>query len=339
MSTSMHRALSQSPILVPLDGSARAESALPVARQLAELLGAPILLARVGSVVPVPFASSYMPVPAEAYQQLVNDERQLARDYLNKQGQLLGEQGISVRTVLAEGDAASALLDICRAEQVGLSVMTTHGRTGLVRFALGSVADRLVRYGHAPVLLLRSYGREDGTSSPVTGGASAQQHGAVAWRMDRAVVPLDGSLLAESALPIVWELAGIVLQHITLERVLPYTATEHERAVAKSYLEAHAAELQARLAARECHVATQIRDGVVPSEKIIEEAEAEGSLVVMATHGWGGMKRLVLGSVADQVVHTAHVPVLLIHPDQEATGSATLGSSRNDAVVAGTGKL
>jgi Universal stress protein family len=47
--------------------------------------------------------------------------------------------------------------------------------------------------------------------------------------------------------------------------------------------------------------------------EIIEEAEKEGRLIVMATHGWSGMKRLVLGSVTDQVVHMAHVPVLVVH--------------------------
>lgn len=329
MSTSLYRAVSQSPILVPLDGSARAESALMIASRLAKSLGSTILLARVCPVVAVPFASSYAPLPPETYQQLLDDERQLARAYLKKQGELLQEQGFAVRTVLAEGDAASALLDICSTETVGLVVMTTHGRSGLARFALGSVADRLVRYSHVPVLLLRSYAAKSAVST------SGEPTESVAWHIDRALVPLDGSFLAESALPMVWELAGSVFHHITLERVVPFSASEQDRASAMGYLEAHAAELRAQLGTKECQVATRIRDGVVPSEKIIDEAEEDRCLVVMATHGWGGMRRMVMGSVTDQVVHTAHVPVLVVHPEQPGETPQAGGQS---LVSAGSGR-
>ncbi|MGO8946112.1 MAG: universal stress protein [Ktedonobacterales bacterium] len=326
MSTTIYRALSQSPILVPLDGSARAEGALPVARQMAEHLGAPLLLARVGQVTPIPYASSYGALPPESYQQLINDERQLARDYLKKQGQLLREQGISVRTVLAEGEAASALLDICASEQVGLVIMTTHGRTGLARFTLGSVADRLVRYSHIPILLLRSYGSASTSRAAASDSPMATSLAPVAaWQIDRVLVPLDGSSLAETALPIVWELAGVVFHHVILERVVPFTASEQDHITAQSYLEAHRRELQAQLASRDCQVVTRICEGVVPSEKIIYEAEEDGCMVVMATHGWGGVKRLVLGSVAEQVVHVAHVPVLLVHPEKQAVTSESTG--------------
>jgi nucleotide-binding universal stress UspA family protein len=132
------------------------------------------------------------------------------------------------------------------------------------------------------------------------------------------LVPLDGSALAETALPIVWELAGTVAHDITLLRVVPFTASEQTHNLANRYLEAHAEELQAQLASGECRVGTAVREGVLPSEKIIEEAESEGGLIVMATHGWGGMKRWVLGSVADQVSHTARVPVLLVHSREYA---------------------
>jgi nucleotide-binding universal stress UspA family protein len=316
--TSVYRSLSKSPILVPLDGSARAESALPVAQQLAERLGAPLMLVRVVPVTLVPFASSSMPLPPESYQQLVDDERRLATEYLKRQAQPLRESGLTARILLAEGDASSTLLDICSSEQVGLVVMTTHGRTGLVRFTLGSVADRLVRYSHIPVLLLRSFGTSN------TSG----------WNLDRLLVPLDGSALAETALPLMWELAGAVAHDITLERVVPFTADEDARALAKSYLEAHARELQGQLASQECKVSFTVREGTVPAEKIIEAAEEKGCLVVMATHGWGGMKRWVLGSVADQVVHLAQVPVLLVHTGESAS-SSELAEKKKAAVSGG----
>jgi nucleotide-binding universal stress UspA family protein len=306
--TSVYRALSDSPILVPLDGSERAETALQVAQEVAEDLNTPLVLARIVPVTMVPLASAYMPLPPEAYQQLVDDQRRLASDYLTQQAELLRKRGLTVRILLAEGDAASALLDICSDERIGLVVMTTHGRTGLVRFALGSVADRMVRYGHVQVLLLRS----DGGNSKVPGAAGTSAAARCGY-LDRILLPLDGSALAETALPIVSELAGSVVHNIILERVVPFTATEHARQLAMNYLNVNANELKAQLANRECIVSARARDGVVPSEKIIEDAEQEGRLIVMATHGWGGVKRWALGSVTDQVVHVAHVPVLVVH--------------------------
>lgn len=310
MATHDYRSNSPSSILVPLDGSVRAEGALPVARQLAQCLGADIVLVRVTPLVTLRFASSEAPLPAETYQQLVDDQRQLAHEYLLRQGQLLYEQGISVKAILAAGNTASTLLDICATEQVGLVVMTTHGRTGLARFALGSVADQLVRDSHVPVLLLRSFSSP--SSAPVL-DTSLEKPQTVAWHLDHVLVALDGSELSESALPLVRELAGVVFHHITLQRVLPLTAAVPYRASVKRYLETQERELRAQLGATQCEVTSRLCEGVVPSEKIVEVAEEEGCLVVMATHGWGGMKRLMLGSVTNQVVHTAHVPVLVIH--------------------------
>jgi len=301
---------------VPLDGSALAELALPVAQRLADRLRAPLVLARVVPVTPVPLAASYMPLPSEVYQQLVDDERRLALEYLQGQAEPLRERGLTVRILLDEGDAASTLLDVCSTRQIRLVVMTTHGRTGLVRFAMGSVADRLVRYGHVPVLLLRSYSREH--TAPGTSSASDRVESPPDRYLDSILVPLDGSALAETALPVVWELAGKVAHDITLLQVVPFMANAQARNLANRYLEAHAEELHARLASGECRVGTAVREGVLPSEKIIEECESGAGLIVMATHGWGGMKRWMLGSVADQVLHMAHVPVLFVHGGESA---------------------
>jgi nucleotide-binding universal stress UspA family protein len=331
MSTHGYRSNSPLSILVPLDGSARAEAALPVARQLALRLGSGIVLARVTPLVTLQFGSVDAPLPAETYQQLVDDQRQLAHEYLLQQGQLLNEQGISVRAILAAGNTVSTLLDICATEQVGLVVMTSHGRTGLARFALGSVADQLVRDSHIPVLLLRSYSLP--SSTPVL-DAALEKPQAVAWHLDRVLVALDGSELSESALPLVQELAGVVFHHITLQRVLPLTAAIPYRASVKKYLEAQECQLRTQLAGRECEVTSQLCEGVVPSEQIVELAEEEGSLVVMATHGWGGMKRLVLGSVTNQVVHTAHVPVLVVHAaDQKSPTESFAQNSLSAGIV------
>jgi nucleotide-binding universal stress UspA family protein len=325
MSTSHQQSLSGSPILVPLDGSARAESALPIAQYLAECLDTPLLLARVVTPMPAAYAAPYasmppgtldpsMSLPPETYQNLLNSEKQQADTYLNAQAQALAA-GLHVGEVVAEGDPASELLDICAEAQVGMVVMTTHGRTGLARFALGSVADRLVRYSHVPVLLQRSHDDSPASTAPETDAAARE--------VDHALVPLDGSEFAEAVLPVVEELAvAQAIHQITLQRVLPFSAAEEIQTEARGYLEARAEELRGRLASRDCKVYTFLREGTAPSEKIIDQAEAEQCLVVMATHGRGGLKRLVLGSVADQVVHTGHVPVLLIRPQNDGTPSS-----------------
>ena len=316
MATHGNRSNAPSSILVPLDGSARAESALPVARQLATSLGTGIVLARVTPLVTLRFASADAPLPGETYQQLADDQRQLAQDYLQQQGQLLRDQGISVKAVLAAGNTGSTLLDICTTEQIGLVVMTTHGRTGLARFALGSVADQLVRDSHVPVLLLHSF---SSPSSALVFEAALEKPQAAPWQLDHALVALDGSELSESVLPLVRELAGVVFHHITLQRVLPLTAAVPYRASVKKYLEVQECALREQLGATQCEVTSRLCEGVVPSEKIVDVAEEEGCLVVMATHGWGGMKRLMLGSVTNQVVHTTHVPVLVVHAADQAS--------------------
>jgi nucleotide-binding universal stress UspA family protein len=296
----------------------RAEAGLAVAEQLGRSLHAKLILARVMPTVPLPFVSSCAPLPAESYQQLLDDERDMARAYVEHQTKRLEQQVQSVKMVITEGDPAAALLDTCASEHVRLVVMTTHGRTGLARFALGSVADRVVRYGHVPVLLLRS--------SPARGSTAKTVHSDVT-RLERVLVPLDGSVLAEAALPLARDLGGVVVHHITLVRVLPYTADERTHAEAASYLDARARELRSQLLGDDCTVSTLLREGVVPGEKISEQAEDDGSLVLMATHGRGGIRRWMLGSVANQVVHMGHVPVLLIHPDSAPDAPVKRGHS------------
>ena len=319
------QSLSQLPMLVPLDGSTRAESALPIARHLAECLGTSLLLARVVTPMPVPYVAPYtsmppdayypaMSLPPETYQNVLQDEQQQVDTYLEAQAQSLTKSGVAARAVRAEGDPAPALLEICTKKHVGMVVMTTHGHTGLARIALGSVADQLVRESHLPVLLLRSHGASSETSEEETTDGR---------QLDHALVPLDGSTLAEAALPLVEELARArAIRRITLLRVVSFSADEPAQTGARSYLQTRAAELKARLASDECDVYPFLREGTAPSEKIIDQADAEQCLVVMATHGRSGVKRLLLGSVADQVVRSGHMPVLLIRPQSDSAPSS-----------------
>ncbi len=282
-------------ILVPLDGSELAEQALPAAASIARATHRPLVLARVIPITQVPNTFG-APLPAETFQQLADEEQQLAAEYLEQMATSLRPQGLTLQTCVGHGEPASTLLDLALAFQVGLIVMTSHGRTGLARLALGSVADRLVRDGHVPVLLVHAC-------------AAAERAG----HLDHAVVPLDGSALAETALGTAVALAGPLLQRITLLRVIAPDASPEQRAAAHRYLDSQQAHLQQQLAGRPCAVSALMRQGH-PAEQIRRQGEADAALVIMATRGETGARRWALGSVADQLVHEAGGPMLVVHP-------------------------
>lgn len=145
-------------ILVPLDGSDLARAALPIAKDLAKSLGAPVTLAR---VVPIPTAmyldSPYAPMMAQPYlADAISAEREAAAADLDVIAKELREAGITATTVVQVGSPANDLLDLLADGQYDLVVMSSHGRTGVKRWVLGSVAERLVEAAHTPVLIARS---------------------------------------------------------------------------------------------------------------------------------------------------------------------------------------
>lgn len=283
-------------ILVPLDGSSLAERAIPIATQLARATQSSVLLARVSPFMTwaTAMAAEGAPVAPEVYQRLMDDEDHEARAYLAQQAGMVESQGVPVLTCFARGEPASCLIDIEGQEKVGLVIMTTHGRTGLARFALGSVADRLVRVGRVPVFLLRSFGKE----------CSLEQ-------MHSALVPLDGSARAEQILTLVQRLAGRVLREVVLLRVVGAEPTSEKMAVAKHYLEDVAARERPGFEERGCQLTTVVLAGDV-AEQIVRRAEGDCQLVAMATRGRAGAARWALGSVADQVLQAAVMPLLLV---------------------------
>jgi nucleotide-binding universal stress UspA family protein len=145
-------------ILLPLDGSERAESVLPLVTDLARSFGATVTLAR---IVPFPggiyFGSPYAPmVAAETFDDTMARDRDAAKAYLQMVADRLRAAGVAAETVIQDGDATSRLLRLLADTQFDLVVMATHGRTGIPRFVLGSVAERMIEASQTPVLLVRS---------------------------------------------------------------------------------------------------------------------------------------------------------------------------------------
>jgi nucleotide-binding universal stress UspA family protein len=171
-----------------------------------------------------------------------------------------------------------------------LVMMSTHGRTGLSRFALGSVAELVVREAATPVFLVRGL-----ADHPCT--------------FDSILVPLDGSTIAEAVLPCVEAIAPALKSKVFLLRV----PANEDVTDARDYLTAIATRLRAA-GIKDVH--TSVRPGPA-DEAIIHTAERENvSFIAMATHGRSGVRRWVLGSIADRVLHTAPIPTLLVRGEE-----------------------
>lgn len=289
-------------ILVPLDGSALAERALSFACRLADLHGAELVLARVVE------ASAPFTVDAEGAAGSAHSAIGVAQLYLEElAGRLTLRRPII--TAVYYGEPVEGILEEVRLRHPDLLVMATHGRTGL-RVVLGSVADAVARRSPVPVLLIppacqHFWGAPDELPS----------------RPLNILAPLDGSPLAEEALGEIERLARAAETRVTLYGVVQLVPTlyyvngqagqQQDAAEEVDALESYLA-LKARQVSRFADVRTHVEFGS-PARRISEHAhDYDIDLVVMATHGRSGLSRLLLGSVATNVLHQLHVPLLLV---------------------------
>ncbi|RMD59373.1 universal stress protein [Candidatus Parcubacteria bacterium] len=134
-------------ILVPLDGSAVAEVALPHAIEMAKIFQAELILLRVAFVHFLPGSD-----PVELESAAVRE----SEAYLERLAQRLSAEGLKVHTVVRYGKAAEEIIDHAAENQVSVIVMATHGRSGVGRWLLGSTAEKVLRGTEVPVLLIRA---------------------------------------------------------------------------------------------------------------------------------------------------------------------------------------
>lgn len=300
-------------LLVPLDGSGFAEQALPMALSIAERAQATLRV----TLVHMPFGTLYGASELAADPSLDLMVRERRHDYLADVAKRLAAAApVKVASALLEGPIADSLLEHALATHSDLIVMATHGRGPFSRFWLGSVADKLVRRAFVSVLLVRPQEEPaDFAARPV---------------LRQIVIPLDGSSLGEQILAPATELGRLMgsqytLLHAVEPIILPeYTyrsatiPTEWDRmalrkaeAESQSYLDGVAN----RLRASSLQVNTRVLTNRPAAVAIVEEAEAKSvDLIALATHGRGGLGRLMLGSVADKVIRGASSAVLVHHP-------------------------
>lgn len=298
-------------ILIPLDGSPVAEHALDTAADLARRAGATLLLAHADTPENFIYVEG-MPVVDDAGKPLGGTHE---REYLRRMADYAREKfNIPSETRLLEqtGSSSAEMLADCIADaRIDAVVMTTHGRGGLERLWLGSVADALVRTTHVPILLLRPDGP-----------------GSVLPTIHRVLVPLDGSALSDKvlhhALPLA-ELLGVPMELMSVVpvsigmTVSPYGAPsiaqdvtfERRMEEAQNYLDSTAKSLPPHAGKVKTHV---VVSGHVASSVIEAAQSTPGTLIAMTTHARRGLQKLFLGSVADKVLRASHAPVLLFRP-------------------------
>lgn len=295
-------------LLVPLDGSRFGEWALAPALGLARALKGTIQLVSVYEDKPLVAGWPLDAGEVEAWfeQYLADVTRRLA-----------DVSDVPVSEVLLAGRVGDRLEEHVGQTQPSLVVMCTHGRGAFSRFWLGSVADRMVRHLTVPVLLVRP---RDDEEIQLTDTLT----------FERVLVPLDGSARAEGSLEVASQITRAAQGTCILLRVvppplpttpyLPHAIAETDRAAESGRRESqqYLRDMEARLERDGLRVETEVVTGVHAAPGIVRACESTGAdLIVIATHGRGGLPRLLLGSVADKVVRAAPVPVLVTRPRAE----------------------
>ena len=303
-------------MLVPLDGSELAEAVFTYAKELAGRLDLDLTLFHV----------------------CVPGERELAsmhRAYVERAAEIVGRQSeevrrqtgiesggrvLEARAELAVGHPAEEILRYADENDIDLILIASHGRSGVRRWAIGSVADKVLRSSKVPVWLARA-----GIPEETLYGK---------WPSRTLLVPLDGSELAESVLPHVEALAkqrGTELVKVVLIRVcetpfitvdypeasMPLTWGEHVEHIKSSFkagCEQYLQGVAKRLSDAGLKVQSEVLMGEVADEIVAYATKNPFNLIAMSTHGRSGVSRWAYGSVTDKVLHRVASPLFVVRP-------------------------
>ncbi len=298
-------------ILVPTDCSGFDREALRVALRLAEQSNARLHLVRVSasnsfaSLLTAPDSAGVSP---EVLQEEIDSE--LAElNALAEECRLTTTADVT--TSLEDGLVSDALAGYARRHKADLIVISTHGRTGLARFSMGSVTDGLIRLTTIPVLVVKP--------------SSSYLDPRITEPFTRIVVPLDGSALAEQILPEIATLAAMECAELkllyvlkpqkhSLENLNDPTLSWWQKDIASA--QAYLFPIASKLRRRGFAVSSEVVIGENVAEKIAEFARIErADLIAIATHGRGGLSRLINGSVADALTRCAQSSVFVFHSE------------------------
>jgi nucleotide-binding universal stress UspA family protein len=290
-----------------------ADSTVPYAVALQQATGAPVELLRVlEELKPIYDRGSHQLIwidPAQSRAEAAHSE------LLDPVATRLSELGLKSKQVIRVGDPRHEILKEAETLDRPLILLASHGRGGLSRVVFGSVASGLLRAVHGPIFIVRAR-------------HAADQPRQVTFTT--LLVPLDGSELSEAALPFAVELARETGAQLRVVRVaetfrdeLPgdtanlfmapsYKAMLERFEMLEQETSDYLASVETRLRAESIDVVTEALSGD-PFREISAYAERElPDVIVMSTHGRGGITRWFYGSVADRLLTTSSLPVLLV---------------------------
>lgn len=293
-------------MLIPLDGSKTAEDVLPYARRLAA--DARVAVELLGVVEMAEIAEDIASNQAAYAGALVREAVRNSTEYLEKLAQTFHNG--KVRCNVQQGRPEDIIIAAASADRATLIAMATHGRSGVTRWLLGSVTEKVLRGTVNPLLVVRASG------NPKTDGEAA---------LRSVIVPLDGSDVAETILSPVAALAKVLDLQVLLIRVygLPLPTyggddyyvpdylelKDQIRDEAEGYLNSRANLLRAQGVAE---VSTVVIEGSAADAIIDLARKTPDNLVALSPHGRSGLQRWVLGSVTEKVVRHCQDPVLIV---------------------------
>jgi nucleotide-binding universal stress UspA family protein len=299
-------------MLVPLDGSELAEVVLPYARELAGRLDLDLTLLHVYRALG-PESQFMSRAYLERAAEMIQEE---SRKVQAKTNLPLGGKAVEVRVEVTVGHPAEEILSYAEKNNIDLILMATHGRSGVRRWVLGSIADKVLRQSIVPIWLVRANIPEEIVHDE--------------WPKRKLLVPLDGSKFGESVLPHVEALAkqrGVELVNIILLRVVeepfitgdyPFSDwNEHVRRIREHFkqeAEQYLVKVKKRLADARLNVREEVLMGK-PADEIINYARStHPNLIVMATHGSSGVSLWEYGNIANKILHGVSSPIFLVRP-------------------------
>jgi nucleotide-binding universal stress UspA family protein len=285
-------------ILVPLDGSELAEKALPYARTIARLKDSNIVLFAVSLTI------------------FVERRDRLFSSYLDATARALNDDGIKTTTAMGYGEVSEQIVKYANSNKIDLIVMSTHGYSGAKKLMFGSKTQKVLFGTTIPVFLVKS-------KSPEVSG-----------EFSRILVPVDGSPFAESTFPYVTELAKktgseVLLLHICEPPVVPSYGSAPINPKWKKYRDEMWSEVEnlstnyltnivatfKKKGVKTRFMVVRAQTGEVP-KNIIKAAKDENiDLIITATQGRSGVAGLVYGSVANKLVESSTLPMLLVRPE------------------------
>ncbi len=293
-------------ILVPLDGSELAERVIPYAVSIANAMSSQVSLLRIFDSVPEQWAD---PTHGRYLDQLTSSFRNEAVNYLERIATPLRREGITVTCSAHEGNPSELIINESSQEADTLIAMSTHGRSGINRWVMGSVTDKVLHGVNEPLLIVRS---QEG-SPPAS------------IKANNIILPLDGSALSEQVLPHAVSLAKALGASVTLLRSTDisyytqmgedYPTSMYEDLIQEATVEAE--EYLKRISEQLSNEGvgesqSYVRQGEAASTILDLAGDSPSTLVAMCTHGRSGVGRMVLGSVTDRVVRHSNRPVLVI---------------------------